>query len=474
NGIVRGTSGADPLVSQFTPTYGMVLNLLQTHSITEAKDLVERSFAQYRATLYLKPLQQEITELTTELAKIDIQLAPMNVADFNSYEKLTERLREERRLLKTLQKQAEEEQLRSISQALLASEAGTILYLKGKQVKVSSPIPAVLVTKEKGQGQSPYLVCLSAANRWYVVTTADVVGLSGVVQTKSFDIGTLQPPESLNLKRGEVKRGTSETEALSALVPSNPEIAVAPEVIAQARVVEAVKTQLDEHPLRQWGNPTKLLKRHSRRLALQAKINQLQAKFREKQAHHWQEFLNLMEILRIFHCLDEVKPTPQGQATAAIRGENELWLGLVLMSGKLDELAPQHLGAAMSALVTETLRSGSFTNYSPTVAVTEMLDSLKPMRRTLFKLQHKYRVALPVWLEYELIGLVEEWALGVEWSDLCDNTNLDEGNIVRILRRTVDILSQIPHVPGVSESLRRNAIRAIQLLDRFPVNEAIN
>ena len=28
----------DPLVSQFTPSYGMVLNLLQTHSLEEARD----------------------------------------------------------------------------------------------------------------------------------------------------------------------------------------------------------------------------------------------------------------------------------------------------------------------------------------------------------------------------------------------------------------------------------------------------
>lgn len=475
------TSGSDPLVSQFTPTYGMVLNLLQTHSLTEAKDLVERSFAQYRATLYLKPLQQEITELTTELTKIDIQLAPVNIGELASYEKLAERLREERRLLKTLQKQAEEEQARSISQALLALEAGAILELKGKNVKVSSPIPVVLVTKAKGQGQSPYLVCLSGTNRWYVATTADVIGLHGLVDVRQvqrnnaqyLDIGTLQPPDSLKLKPGEVKGGTSETEALSALVPSAPEITVAPEVIAQAQVVEAVKNQLEKHPVREWGNPAKLLKRHSRRLALQTEINQLQAAFREQQAHHWQEFLNLMEILRLFDCLDELKPTAQGQATAAIRGENELWLGLVLMSGKLDELAPHHLGAAMSALVTESLRSGISTDYSPPATVIEALDSLKPMRRNLFKLQYKYRVALPVWLEYELISLVEQWALGIEWSELCTNTNLDEGSIVRILRRTVDILSQIPHVPGVSESLRRNAIRAIQLLDRFPVNEAL-
>jgi superfamily II RNA helicase len=83
-------------------------------------------------------------------------------------------------------------------------------------------------------------------------------------------------------------------------------------------------------------------------------------------------------------------------------------------------------------------------------------------------------VALPVWLEYELIGIVEQWALGVEWTQLCANTSLDEGDIVRILRRTVDILSQIPYVPPVRESLKRNAIRAIQLLDRFPVNELVD
>ncbi|NEQ87343.1 MAG: hypothetical protein F6K26_47185, partial [Moorea sp. SIO2I5] len=44
---------------------------------------------------------------------------------------------------------------------------------------------------------------------------------------------------------------------------------------------------------------------------------------------------------------------------------------------------------------------------------------------------------------------------------------------VRILRRTLDILSQIPHVLPLSESLKANAIRAAQLLDRFPVNERV-
>jgi len=467
------TAGADPLVSQFTPNYGMVLNLLQTHTLTQARDLVERSFAQYLATLYLRPQQQAITDLTTELTKLDIQLAPVDVGTLAAYEKLSERLKEERRILKILENQAEDRQASELVQVLPEVTVGTILYLKGKYVPVSSPVPAVLVTKEKGRGQSPYLVCLSADNRWYVVTTADVVDLQGeVVEARA--IASLELPQELVIKPGQVRRGTPETQAIASLLPRVVELMLAPEVLAQQQVVDAVKAQLDTHPIRQWGNPSNLLKRHRRRLALQEEINARQAEFREHQAHHWQEFLNLVEILRAFGCLEDVKPTRLGQAAAAIRADNELWLGLALMSGELDNLAPHHLAAAMCALVTETPRPDSWTNYSPAEEVIEALTGLKGMRRQLFQLQRRYQVALPVWLEYELTGIIEQWALGVEWTQLCANTSLDEGDIVRLLRRTVDILSQIPHVPPVSEALKLNAIRAIQLLDRFPVNELVD
>lgn len=91
-------------------------------------------------------------------------------------------------------------------------------------------------------------------------------------------------------------------------------------------------------------------------------------------------------------------------------------------------------------------------------------------------MQYRHGVSLPVGLEnryLNLISLVEQWGLGVEWTEVCDNTSLDEGDVVRILRRTLDLLSQIPHVPHLSDYLRRNARRAIQLIDRFPVNEVV-
>ena len=136
-------------------------------------------------------------------------------------------------------------------------------------------------------------------------------------------------------------------------------------------------------------------------------------------------------------------------------------------------LDPHHFAAACAALVTEVSRPDSWTNYDLSEEVDEALRSLQNLRRRLFQVQRRYKVALPVWLEWDLISLVEQWALGVDWLELVDNTSLDEGDAVRILRRTLDLLSQIPHIPYASDALRQNAARAKQLMDRFPVNEEV-
>jgi superfamily II RNA helicase len=467
------TSGADPLISQFTPSYGMVLNLLQTHTLEEAKELVERSFGQYLATLHLKPQQQAIADLSAELAHHQAQLATIDADLLASYEKLQERLKEERRLLKILQQQAQELQSSEFAAALTFAIAGTVLSLKGKNVPVASPLPAVLVTKTPGSGQFPYLVCLSKENRWHVITVADVVGLHAEFPRLA-GVDHLNPPAEMPPKPGQSRSGNEETEAIANQIPQPPSMLDrAPEIQAQLERVQTVEAQIQSHPAREWGNPTALLKRRHRVERLEHELGDRQSKLGKQAQRYWQEFLSLLEILRHFDCVEAVTPTALGQVAAAIRGDNELWLGLALASGELDDLDPHHLAAACAALVTEVSRPDNWIRYDLSPSVEEALGGLRGIRRQLFQLQRRYQIALPVWLELEWVALVEQWALGVEWLDLCANTSLDEGDIVRILRRTLDFLSQIPHVPHLPNALRVNANRAIQLIDRFPVNESI-
>ncbi|MDC0833596.1 DEAD/DEAH box helicase [Leptolyngbya valderiana BDU 20041] len=468
------TSGADPLVSQFTPTYGMVLNLLQTHTIDEAKELVERSFGQYLASLSLRPQQQAIADLEAELAAAQTKLQNIDPQLLREYEKLQERLREERRILKTLRQQASDVQDKSLVLALQFAVAGSIVQLKGKNVPVSDPLPAVLVTKAPSPGKAPYLICLGQNDRWYVVTTKDVVSLHG--EFPRIDaVDLLNPPPDMPLKPGQTRQGDAETRAIVDRVPVLPPLEITPEVVEWEERVAEIEAEVQQHPLKAFGNPGTLLKRAKRVEKLQRKLSDRTDKVRYNLARHWEEFLDLIDILLEFGCLEEdsLKPTKLGESTAAIRGDNELWLGLALSSGEFEGLSPEQFATACAALVTEISRPDTWTNYDVSTDVNEVLAELRGVRRQLFQVQRRYQVAHPVWLERDAIALVEQWANGVEWTELCNNTSLDEGDIVRILRRTLDFLSQIPHVPHISDVLRMTARDASQRLDRFPVNEEV-
>lgn len=490
------TAKADPLASQFTPSYGMVLNLLQTHTLDEAQELVERSFGQYLSTLYLQPQQAELDRLQTELAVLEQSLAAGgNVSTLEKelahYEKLQARLKEDKRLLKILLQQAEEARFKEMSVAVAFAVLGTVLSLKGKHVPTAkrshtTPVPAVLVAKIAGSGQAPNLVCLGKDNRWYIVAISDVATLHAELPRLSV-ADTLNPPSEMPLRLGQCRLGTEETVSIARSIPELPAPEPSPEAHEQQQKIAALEAQLEIHPVLEWGNPGTLLKRQRRREELKKEIRKSEQDLEKQRARYWEQFLNLIDILLNFGCLervvsatgnrddssDRLVPTILGQACAAIRGDNELWLGLSLMSAEFDELDPHHLAAACAALVTEVSRPDSWTHYSLSPEVLAPLDNLqKGLRRRLFQVQYRHEAAIPIWLERDLVTLVEQWALGVEWLELISHTSLDEGDVVRILRRTLDFLSQIPHVPHVSDSLRRNACRAMQLIDRFPVNEA--
>lgn len=466
------TSNPDPLVSQFSPSYGMVLNLLQTHTLEEAKELIERSFGQYLANLHLQPQYKQISEIKQQLTDVHSKIANVSDEEVAQYEKLRQRIKVERKLLTTLQEQAAETRKEELTMMLSFAVSGTLLSLKGDNAEISAPVTAVLVGKTPGT-ETPFLVCLGKNNRWYVTSVHEVIDL--YAQLPRIDVPPdLLPPPELSLQPGESDDGDEITANIAAQIPeSTDDLSMAPEVLEQSRLVSSLQEQMESSPLHGLGNAASIYKRQARAAELENEIQYLRSQVELQSQRHWDEFVTLIEILQYFEALDNLVPTHLGQMAAAIRGENELWLGLVLDSGNLDQLAPHHFATAIAGLVTETSRPDSRVFFELSTEVSDALASLRSIRRKVFQLQRRYGVALPVWLEFELIALVEKWALGMDWVELCENTTLDEGDVVRILRRTLDLLSQIPHVPHLPQEIKRNAQRATQLIDRFPVNEVV-
>ena len=465
-------SPPDPLVSQFTPSYGMVLNLLQVHTVEEAQELIERSFGQYLATLHLAPQRAAMAAVDREIAILRDQLAHIDDAAIAEYEKLRGWLREENRLLKILQKQAERTLGGRDPVAISFAMTGTLLTIKGKNVKVAEPLLAVLVHKVPGPGQFPYLVCLGADNRWYVATVKDVMALHGEAErVQAADALTV--PTGWSVMPGEMRKGDATTAEVVAQLPDVPSFEEqAPEVREQREKMEAVLDKIAQTPVGQLEKPKAVVKQRNRLKRLQAEAKDREQKYDSQTHRYWQEFVSLMQILENFECLTDDGPTELGQMAAAIRGDNELWLGLALASGEFDRLEPQQFAAACAGILMENSRPDTWIRYQPTNPVIEALEGLRSLRRRIFQEQRRQDIHIPVALEWDLIALVEQWALETDWQELCDNTSLDEGDIVRILRRTLDFLSQIPHIPYLRPEVMSTARQAAFLLNRFPVNEA--
>lgn len=472
------TASPEPLQSCFTPSYGMVLNLLQKHTLEECKDLLERSFAEYLAGLKLTPERQAITALTTELAKLDMELAGIDRSEVASYEKLRERLREEERLYKILQSQVEAGKRQEIHAALPGIVPGTLLHLKGKHIKVPAPVRSVFVATAPGSGQVPALICLGEDNRWYLATHNDVTEIDGA-RFSAAEIAKLVPPSLENLPSGGWRKGEESTATFAASIAGRANgIAPVPELIEQSQRIQFVNEQIAAHPIGRRKNPGRLLKLYHDREMTRDRLHKTQIKYQKQQSrksYYWEEFLELIEILRQFNALDGYTPTPLGEAAATIRGENELWLGLVFMSGDLDHLTPHQLAAAASAVITEPPRPDTWCDPSP---LPEVIDAfrlsenganLREIRRQVYQAQSHRDITIPVWLETQLMAIASRWALGTSWVELCESTNLDEGDLVRLLRRTVDLLWQIPQIPNASAVLRDNARAAVTAMKRFPI-----
>lgn len=73
-------SDSNPLESRFSPSYSMVLNLLQRFSLDEAKELILKSFGYYSSDFRLKPILAQLEQYDKEMAERSF-ICPSHLSD---------------------------------------------------------------------------------------------------------------------------------------------------------------------------------------------------------------------------------------------------------------------------------------------------------------------------------------------------------------------------------------------------------
>lgn len=328
--------------------------------------------------------------------------------------------------------------------------------------------------------------------------------------------------------------------------------ATAPEVLAQRNRIEHLTRQLTQHPLHAASAREEIIAASEKIGALETQARTLRAQrahveMDESGAGAWQTFLRLTDVLARAGCLhpredaardhaaassSSASPssnytlTEFGQLASEIRSDNELWLATLFVRAESDlsRLDAPALAAVITAATVsfeaprqrDALAQGGsdgeddddddYQNggggvagvlglFTPSTAAVDVCERVvRPLQAYVRALQLERddewsADSFPVSLSPDIMGLVEAWARGTAWRDVVLGVPMDEGDVVRLLRRGLDAIRQLPALGArggaagaasaasarmmISNRLRSNARRAMALMDRYPVTDDV-
>ena len=141
----------------------------------------------------------------------------------------------------------------------------------------------------------------------------------------------------------------------------------------------------------------------------------------------------------------------------------------IIYSHILENLTPAQLAAVICAITTEDLRIDM--PYMPvSEPVRKTLNLIKNIRRRVEKVQGRYQVEAPMYINAYFSSMIELWVEGAEWETVIENIDMGEGDVVRSFKRVVDVLRQFTTISNVPEALVFTAREAIGKIQREPVN----
>ena len=217
----------------------------------------------------------------------------------------------------------------------------------------------------------------------------------------------------------------------------------------------------------------KLYKKHAKNIEViervKIKQNKLAKEIERQRDIFWNKFLAHRSVLIDMGYIVDDYPTAKGVTTAQIRSENELFISEIIFSGVLENLTPSQLAGVICAITTEDLRIDI--PYRPfSEPIRKTLNLIRNIRRKLEKVQSRYQVDAPMYINPYFASMIELWVEGAEWETVIEDIDMGEGDIVRSFKRVVDVLRQFTTISNVPEALVFTAREAIEKIQREPVD----
>jgi superfamily II RNA helicase len=450
--VLRVVDGApEPIVSQFKLGYGSAALLLGTGAPPELlRKRIESSFGQYQNLKRVREMEAELRALEDALERARAYEAPCG--DFS-------RIGRYRRARQEVEarRQATGRGGRRGERVPADAEPGRLALVRRK----GAPSLAMILGVHAIRGHRTLFDAL--------LPHGAVVRLkSGVIKRVFWATPPLHVPR--DVRRGEPRGLRHLTEQLARLS--------VPDLITHEREQgpEAALAAVECHRC-PWGATTQCDHAARDLERLEERVAQRRSALDAFRNTYWQEFLRVVEVLEQFGAVRDGALEPKGRLVASLRHDNELLLAETVARGLFDDLTLAEAAALCSGLLDES-RSGeaalarAFLKKRPKLK--RRLDQLAAAADAVWQAQRARQLGIPVSVHPGFMPSVFRWASGDDdWSGIvAESFGGHEGDLVRSMRRLIDLLRQLAEGPDVPLQIARLLGQAARVIDRGIVLES--
>ena len=448
--ILRVVDGSpEPIESQFKLGYGSVALLLGSGAPPEAlRRRVEASFGQYQNLKRIHDMENEVRGLGAALERARSYAAPCG-----EFERIG-RYRQARQEIET-RRQAMGRGGRRGERTPIEAEPGRLALVRRK----GGPTLALILGVHGVRGHRAIVDAL--------LPNGAVIRIkSGVIKR----IFWATPPLHVPRDRGRDGRG------LRHLATELGTLSV-PDLIdrERARSPEATLASIECHRC-PWGATTRCEGARRDIEQLEERLARRRQSLESFRSAYWQEFVRVVEVLEQFGAVHEGRLEAKGRLIAGFRHDNELLIAEAITRGVLADATVAEVAAICSALIEES-RSGepgvarAFLRARPKLR--RKMEQLVTVADAVAAAQRARRLAMPVAVHPGFMPAVFRWASGDDdWSGIVERSfGGHEGDLIRAMRRLIDVLRQVAD-SEVPAEVARLAAQAVRVVDRGIVLES--
>lgn len=439
--IIRGLTGnPEPIDSQFTINYSMVLNLLKAHPLDQIQSILARSFAQFQLNRRAEALEHKLDALEAHMESYGPRVCTDWITQWQFFDQARRR--------KSQRVHVKRPEPPEVAARLPFLTPGRVVGLtRGRGIVLRQyrsrgrRAPMITVLRESGSvTECPAATVTEVFDRVF-----------DVEETKTYPWCTPRSLEELLAHLGE----------LPVRLP------VLPILVQPAAEEENVALVLTEDfPCPTCPSRPACQKDYATASKLRQEIQRHQKMIHALRTGLWHRFQSRTEVLQqLGYLTPACQLTADGEWARLIRIDHSLLIAELIRAEAFTGVEPSVLAAIMASIAHDDDRPGSFPRMSPGLAsvmwqVRKLAESLAPHED-------------PPLLRADVAALTERWVgdSSLTWLGLCRMTTMAEGDIYRLLARTLEFLSQLTALKATHPGLADTANQAIKSLRRGVLEE---